>query len=90
MNDKNIHLTICLSEEASEVIQAASKILRFGNTAENQRQLIAELNDLAAVVDLLQDNGVLPVDCFLNAHEHVREKQQQVLEHWKEVLQKRD
>jgi hypothetical protein len=45
---------------------------------------------LPKLQDTWQDNGVLPVDCFLNAHEHVREKQQQVLEHWKEVLQKRD
>jgi hypothetical protein len=59
MTDKNIHLTICLSEEASEVIQAASKILRFGNTAENQRQLIAELNDLAAVPYLAKIAGYL-------------------------------
>lgn len=45
---------IILMEEAGEVIQAASKILRFGPSDENLSDLVKESADLSAMIDLLE------------------------------------
>ena len=60
-----------LSEEASEVIQAVSKIIRFGemsvspydNNQANIFLLIKEINDFMAVVELLQEHYGVPILC---------------------------
>ena len=59
-----------LSEEASEVIQAVSKIIRFGEMSvspyENRANiflLIKEINDFMAVVELLQEHYGVPILC---------------------------
>ena len=60
-----------LSEEASEVIQAVSKIIRFGemsvspydNNQSNIFLLIKEINDFMAVVELLQEHYGVPILC---------------------------
>ena len=59
-----------LSEEASEVIQAVSKITRFGEMSispyENRANiflLIKEINDFMAVVELLQEHYGVPILC---------------------------
>jgi hypothetical protein len=62
MNIKE-HLFLLLSEEASEVSQAASKCIRFTpshelNGLSNSANLEIEYNDLLAVIDLLEDHGV--------------------------------
>ena len=56
------YLLTCLSEEASEVVQRASKAIRFGfgsieqgQKHTNREQLCAELTDLLAVVTMLND-----------------------------------
>lgn len=64
------HLLACLAEEAAEVIQDVSKSLRFGlddvylNQTEpkltNKERLINELNDLFGVINVLEDEGILP------------------------------
>lgn len=61
---------VLLSEEASEVIQAAAKILRFGemsvSPSENQANiflLIKEINDFMAVVELLQEHYGISILC---------------------------
>jgi hypothetical protein len=65
------HLLTQLSEEASEIAIDISKSLRFGledrnvlNPAgpTNRERLIAELNDLMAIVTLCTENGILPKD----------------------------
>lgn len=72
---------ILLSEEASEVIQAVAKILRFGemsvSPSENQANiflLIKEINDFVAVVELLQDHYEVPI---IN-REQIQEKKDKV------------
>lgn len=66
------HLLVCGAEEAGEIVDAALRLqkrfcksLRFGNDATNPdtnitaiEHLIAELNDLEAVVELLVESGV--------------------------------
>lgn len=61
------HLLVILAEEASEIIKDATKALRFGmddcnpvTKVSNQESLIAELNDLLAMVEMLQTEGILP------------------------------
>ena len=61
------HLLDCLSEEASELIQAAMKINRFGlwgkygDGTTNHGKLIAEYSDVLAVMELLREEKI--IDC---------------------------
>lgn len=65
---ENEYLFTCLGEEAAEVSQAVSKLLRFGADDEypgkgtNTEHLVLELNHLLAVVGLLVDKQLLPAD----------------------------
>lgn len=59
------HLLTILGEECAEIAQAASKAKRFGlvdrkpgSDRTNEDQLRHELNDLFAVVGMLQDEGL--------------------------------
>jgi len=61
MNDKTQYYLDKLQEEASEVIQAVSKIRRFGpdnshpdRTATNKQELIGELEDFLALIAALE------------------------------------
>ena len=69
MNVKE-HLLACLAEEAAEVVQCATKSLRFGlddrnvlnpTGPTNRERLISELNDMRAVIKMLEAEGVLPM-----------------------------
>lgn len=60
------HYFTCLNEEAGEIIQASCKCLRFGeqdgypNTDRtNISDLSKEINDILAVIELLQEEGVV-------------------------------
>lgn len=59
------HLLVLFQEEAGEIIQASSKILRFGpydrngdNPLSNAQELNKEYNDLLAIKKLLCDVGI--------------------------------
>jgi NTP pyrophosphatase (non-canonical NTP hydrolase) len=57
MTDKERELLLILAEECSEVIQAVSKILRFGIDTEwinetNRQHLEDELGDLSCMINL--------------------------------------
>lgn len=63
-------LLLQLSEEATEVQKSASKAIRFGmdsvhpkypNEGNNRDKLIEEINDFMASVEMLQDEGALPL-----------------------------
>jgi NTP pyrophosphatase (non-canonical NTP hydrolase) len=61
MNNKIQYLTAKLQEEAAEVIQAVSKINRFGpqnshpdRTTTNLQELVGELEDFLAIVAALE------------------------------------
>jgi hypothetical protein len=63
------HLLACLSEECVEISKEAHKALRFGiddtnptipNAPSQRQQIVAELNDLLGVVELLVKAGILP------------------------------
>lgn len=65
--NKSEHLLSCLAEECAEVAQRVSKALRFGLTEvqpgqplSNAERIAQELNDLIAVVELLEEAGLVP------------------------------
>lgn len=66
------HLLFCLVEEAGEIIQAAAKSGRFGlddrypkpDSQTAREHLGNELNDLFAIVEMLQSEGVFPLDLY--------------------------
>jgi NTP pyrophosphatase (non-canonical NTP hydrolase) len=51
-------LTITM-EECAEVIQACSKLIRFGETPINLTELEKELGDLYCMIDLLHQNDYI-------------------------------
>jgi len=66
MNNKSQEIMSILQEECSEVIQAVSKINRFGidnykpgKPKTNREHLEEELGDLLAMIELLENGGVV-------------------------------
>jgi NTP pyrophosphatase (non-canonical NTP hydrolase) len=66
MNNKSQEIMSILQEECSEVIQAVSKINRFGidnykpgKPKTNREHLEEELGDLLAMIELLETDGVI-------------------------------
>ncbi len=66
LTDKQRELLTCLSEEAAEVIQVISKILRHGLYSEypetgerNDSYLWNELNDFGALWDQVVEEGIV-------------------------------
>lgn len=63
-NDEILRIT---QEECAEVIQAISKVFRFGidgvhNGVTNQAHLEEEIGDLVCMIDLLMQRGIVCVD----------------------------
>ena len=61
MNIQDELLTVTM-EECAEVIQSASKIIRFGYTEESRFNLAKEIGDLMCMVDLLKRDGFITDD----------------------------
>jgi NTP pyrophosphatase (non-canonical NTP hydrolase) len=67
MNEQNKEILLILQEECAEVIQAISKVFRFGVAAShpntpnktNMYSLQEEIGDLLAMVELLENNGAV-------------------------------
>ena len=85
MNTIVDHMLFCLSEECAEVAKEACKAGRFGlddrnplvELAPTQReQIVAELADLFAVVEMMIEMRILP-DPF-GARAHMQEKKRKV------------
>ena len=56
--NRNEEIMTILQEECAEVIQAISKVRRFG-MMENHGKLVVELCDLQAMLDLMYEFGVV-------------------------------
>lgn len=68
MTDKEKELIYMLMEECAEIIQACSKILRFGKDdccprtdLTSTEQLNIELADVVGVINLLSENNVVKI-----------------------------
>jgi len=80
MRDKNTVMAI-LQEECAEVVQAVSKVYRFGldnswNGVTNKQALITEIGDVLALIDILIKETDINIseDDILDAIEAKREK----------------
>ena len=78
------HLYTILQEECAEVVQAVSKIKRFGITNIQPKTgkcnfdiLIEELNDVLAMVEMLEEDG-LPLSGEVPDRERIVKKKAQV------------
>lgn len=74
MNEKTKEVMDILQEECAEVIQAVSKISRFGidnmkpgKPKTNREHLEEELGDMLAMIDILKEMGVVSEDCLQTA-----------------------
>lgn len=75
------HLLTCASEECGEIVQAVGKLSRFGagnrhpdGGLTNGEQLLSEVQDLIAVVELLQREGVIPHSNLTERREKEKKK----------------
>lgn len=89
MNQKHKHyLLTVLMKECGEVVQAASKVIRFGahaygpeTTETNAETLTKELGDLYAMMEMIQQyDDFRPVQGA-----HIREKKNRVLSYMKQA-----
>lgn len=79
MEKRNNEIMAIAQEECAEVIQAISKIFRFGfdsthNGVTNREHLEVELGDLQCMIDLLTEKGVVDHQKILESAEAKREK----------------
>lgn len=61
VNDKENEILLILQEECAEVIQAISKIKRFG-MENNREQFEQEVADVLCMIGLCFENGILDQD----------------------------
>lgn len=80
MRDKNTVMAI-LQEECAEVVQAVSKVYRFGldnawNGVTNKQALITEIGDVLALIDILVNETDINIseEDIVNAVQAKREK----------------
>jgi NTP pyrophosphatase (non-canonical NTP hydrolase) len=74
MNEQTKEVMDILQEECAEVIQAVSKISRFGidnlkpgKPKTNREHLEEELGDMLAMIDILIDKGIVSSDHLVSA-----------------------
>jgi NTP pyrophosphatase (non-canonical NTP hydrolase) len=90
MKDKIKEALIITQEECAEVIQAASKVMRFGfdscypteDSASTKECLEMEIGQLLCMVGILVDQGVIDEDAMINAMEAKKIK----LETWSNLF----
>ena len=68
MQNRIEELLTILQEEAAEIIQAVSKIRRFGEESQtNKADLVTEVGDLLGVLKALVDDAYIDEDEMLSA-----------------------
>ena len=89
--NKTEHLLTCLIEECSEIQHAAAKALRFGlddhapdgPVITNQDCIATECADLLAVIEMLEDEGIIP---RLRTPESMHKKKDKVEEYMRYAI----
>ena len=79
IDDQQKEVMSILQEECAEVIQAVSKIFRFGidmeyNNRTNRERLTEEVGDLMCMIQLLHETGLIDSTNSITAAENKREK----------------
>ena len=90
MNAADRELLVCLIEECSEVIHAATKYIRHGadsynptllTSPSNKQQLNKEIGDLGAIMELLDQRAILSDDVIHDYREGKLRRLNQYLHH---------
>ena len=87
MDSQNEETLRILQEECAEVIQAISKIFRFEldgvyNDRTNRLRLTEEIGDLLAMVDLLEQQGIVDSNLLIKYKQQKFNK----LEAWSSII----
>jgi NTP pyrophosphatase (non-canonical NTP hydrolase) len=89
MNDKQKEVMLIAQEECAEVIQAISKVFRFGmddvhptTNKSNKDSLEEEVGDLMCMLELMQEHGIVNSINVLNANVRKRNK----LKKWSSIF----
>ena len=87
MDNQTREAFLILQEECSEVIQATSKCFRFGidgeyNDQTNRVRLEQELGDVLAMIDILEEHGVISRQSLVEAKARKFKK----LEQWSNLV----
>lgn len=87
MNDREREILLILQEESAEVIQAVSKVFRFGwdstwNEQSNKEHLEEEVGDYLAMVQIMIDTGMIYQTDVTNAKHKKIEK----LKKWSNIF----
>lgn len=74
MNTRETEIILIAQEECAEVIQAISKVNRFGidgvhNGKSNRDHLEEEIGDLICMFELMVENGIIMQECIDKAKE---------------------
>lgn len=73
------NLLVTISEECAEISQAVSKALRFGCSTENKCDIMIEFYQLCAMIEMCQEENVLP-DWSIDKQDEIKsEKKKKVL-----------
>jgi NTP pyrophosphatase (non-canonical NTP hydrolase) len=87
MNSQNEETLRILQEECAEVVQAISKIFRFGldgvyNDRTNRQRLTEEIGDLLAMIDLLEQQEIVDHNLLIQFKQRKFNK----LEAWSSII----
>jgi NTP pyrophosphatase (non-canonical NTP hydrolase) len=87
MNEREREILLILQEESAEVIQAVSKVFRFGWDSEwdgqtNREHLEEEVGDYLAMVQIMVDTGMLDTFAIDTAKQNKIEK----LKKWSSIF----
>ena len=87
MNEREREILLILQEESAEVIQAVSKIFRFGHDTvwdgqSNKDHLTEEIGDFLAMVQIMVDTGMIYQTEVVNA----KHKKIAKLEKWSTIF----
>lgn len=93
----NANLMMTTAEECGELIQAISKYCRFGPedlceetgaVYDNAEQIITEFYQLQAMIEMLQDRGILPIVDLIGQY-NIKDAKKQKVNHYMTLSEKR-
>lgn len=87
LNETHYETLLICQEECAEVTQAISKVLRFGLDSSwqdrtNQERLEEEIGDLVAMIEILQEQGIVDSEFIRRASSAKRHK----LQKWSKIF----